>query len=135
MQFYLRYKLRCSVQFFCALLQRVSLLITALSMSWFFLLLNSGMAEKFLHRKSGTKLVYVAFQLVSDRPVKVAYLLFWLTAVSNLSLNLDNHPGAASLSAPVTTSPLKSASAVFRSAVPLLENFSFERIATLFRCV
>lgn len=104
-------------------------------MSWFFLLLNSGMAEKFLHRKSGTKLVYVAFQLVSDRPVKVAYLLFWLTAVSNLSLNLDNHPGAASLSAPVTTSPLKSASAVFRSAVPLLENFSFERIATLFRCV
>lgn len=34
--------------------------MAALLMSWFFLLFNSGMAEKFLHRESGTKLVYVA---------------------------------------------------------------------------
>lgn len=41
-------------QFSCALLQRVSWLMAALSMSWFFLF-NSGMAEKFLHREIGYK--------------------------------------------------------------------------------
>lgn len=99
--------------------------MVALSMSWFFLLFNSGMAEKFLCRESGTKLVYLAFQLLSVKHVKVAYLLFWLTAAPNLSLNLDNRLGTMPLSASVMTWPLKSASAVFRSAVPLLEKLLF----------
>lgn len=77
-------------------------------MSRFFLLFNSGMTEKFLrHENRVQKQAYLAFQLLSVESVKVAYLLFWLTAVSNLPLNLNSHLGAMPLLALVMTWPFK----------------------------
>lgn len=83
-------------------------ILAALSMSRFFLLLNSGMTEKFLrHEERVQKQVYLAFQLLSVESVKIAYLLIWLTALSNLSRNLNNHLGAMPLLALVMTWPFK----------------------------